>query len=423
MNKLLLIALALALASALPAAAQQQFSYSKVVELNSSSKIELQNIEDFARIARDNKIKDIFYTDKYFAYSLNSSLYQFQSNGYSSIDDYLAGQRTKFPNGRLYYLALGNKLKTAEEVQYFDREYYLSGDDYRKAQAAGFVGKAEAEKVKKFYGLMTKAALAANLKAAAWVCFVLSSENSPGDAKGFNTEPDPEKIAAWSKGAFKKMLGDSYLMDMSIDEKARSKGSSKDAEAQKRPFFQSDAILYYLASIAQYQSYEQFSKRNLKQPTNVVGNDRILEGLKMVNIEELGQAMGAGYSNGDEYRLGKFYELKNKAEYEAHKAFISKLEEQRVAYGLKNRDQAALAYVLRSLQAGIPISVDVFVEKANVELLGNPELVAMRFKKTNAKGVDALFAANARLADEVGYSADAKTILRKSPPNSYPPSK
>jgi hypothetical protein len=420
MNKALLMLFAFALSYSLAA---QQFSYSKVVELNSSSKIELQDIEDFARIARDNKIKDIFYSDKYFAYSLNSSLYQFKSNGYSSIEDYLAGARTKFPSGRLFYLAQGNKLKTAEEAQYFDKEYFFSGDDYRKALAAGFVGKADAEKVKNFYGLMMKSEFVANLKAASWVCFVLFSDHQAGDAKGFVPDLDPEKAAEWSKGAFKKTLNEVYLMDVSIDDKAYSKASAKDSDFRKKPFFQSDAILYYLASIAQYQSYDQFSKRNLKQRANVVGNDRILEGLKMVNIEELDQARGSGYSNGDEYRLGKFYELKNKGEYELHKAFIAKLEEQRTAYGLKNREQAALAYVLQALQAGIPMSVDVFVEKANVELLGNPEFIAMRFKKTSARNVDALFGASKRLADEVGYSADAKVIQRKNPPPSYMPNK
>ena len=270
----------LALAAPLVGEAPQQFSYSKVVELNSSSKIELQNIEDFSRMARENRIKDIFYNDKYFAYSLNSSLYQFKCNGYSSIDDYLAGQRTKFPNGRLYYIAQGNKLKTVEEALYFDKEYYYSGDDLRKAQAAGFVGKGDREQEKKFYGLMSKSDLAVNIKAAAWVCLVLRSEGQGGDAKDFNPAVDPEKAAEWSKGGFKRMLNDIYLMDISVEDKGRGKSANKDADAQKKGIFQSDAVLYYLATIAQYQNYDQFSKRNLKQRTNVVGNDKILESLK-----------------------------------------------------------------------------------------------------------------------------------------------
>jgi len=421
MNKFYVLLFALTLPFA--AAAQQQFSYSKVIELNSSSKIELQNIEDFARIAKDNKIRDIFVTDRYFAYSLNSSLYQFKSNGYSSIDDYIAGQRTKFPNGRLYYLALGNKLKTAEEVLYFDKEHFFSGDDYRKALAAGFVGKADAEKTKKFYGLMTKNDLVGVFKSVAWVCYVLNSGSQGGDAKDFNPPLDPEKITEWSKGAFKKMLNDIYLMDISVEDNGHGKISGKDGEAQKKGFFQSDAILYYLAIIAQYQSYDQFSKRNLKQRTNVVGNDKILESLKMVNIDEMSQAIASGYSSGDDYRLGKFYELKGKGEYDRHKAFITKLEEQRAAYGLKSRDHAALAFVLRGIQAGIPISIDVFVDKANVELLGNPEFVAMQFKKTSAKNAEAFFVAYRQLADEVGYSAEAKTFQKKSAPPSYLPSK
>jgi hypothetical protein len=420
MNKFVILLLALAMPLS---AAAQQFSYSKVIEFNSSSKIELINIEDFSRIARDNKIKDIFYNDQYFAYSLNSSLYQFKCNGYASIEDYLAGARTKFPNGRLYYLAQGNKLKTMEEVSYFDREHFLSGDDYRKALASGFVGKADAEKVKKFYGLMTKSDLVANLKAIAWVCFVLNSDNAGGDAKAFNPDRDPEKILEWSKGAFKKMLGDVYLMDISVEDKARAKSSGKEADGPKKSLFQSDAVLYYLASIALYQGYDQFSKRNLKQRTNVVGNDKILENMKMVNIEELSQAIASGYSNGDDYRLGKFYDLKNKAEYDLHKAFIMRLEERRAAYGLKNRDQVALAFVLQSQQAGIPISIDVFVERANVEILGNPEFIAMRFKKTSAKNAEAFFVANKRLADEVGYNAEAKTFLKKIPTPGYIPGK
>lgn len=270
---------------------------------------------------------------------------------------------------------------------------------------------------------MSKSDLAVNIKAAAWVCLVLRSEGQGGDAKDFNPAVDPEKAAEWSKGGFKRMLNDIYLMDISVEDKGRGKSANKDADAQKKGIFQSDAVLYYLATIAQYQNYDQFSKRNLKQRTNVVGNDKILESLKMVNIEEMSQAIASGYSSGDDYRLGKFYELKNKGEYELHKAFIARLEERRAAYGLKSRDQAALAYVLHNLQVGVPMPIDVFVEKANVELLGNSEFVAMRFKKASAKSVDALFAANRQLADEVGYSPETKVIQRKSPPSSYPPSK
>ncbi len=421
------LSLALSLAFALQLGAQQQapqFSYSRVLELNSSSKIELQNIEDFARIAREARIRDIFYTDQYFAYSLNSSLYQFKSNGYASIDDYLAGQKAKLPSGRLFYLAQGNKLKSAEEVQYFDKEYFNSGDDYRKALALGFVGKAEAEKVKKFYGLTTKADLLSDLRSLAWLCYVLSPEGRGADAKAFNPQPDPEKVADWSKGAFKKVAGDVYLMDVSVEDKSRATLSGKDAEAAKKPIFKSDAVLYYLARLARYDGYDQFSKRNLQLRANVVGSDRILEGMKMASIEELGLAAAAGYANGDEYRLGKFYELKGKAEFDRHKAFIARLEEQRSSYGLKTRDQAALALILKGIQAGIPVSTDVFVEKANAELIGNAEFAAMRFKKTSSKGVEALFALSPKLTVEYGYAADEKVIQRKAPPAApYPPAK
>lgn len=391
----------------------QQFSYSKVLEIASPNRIELQNIEDFVRLARDNRVKDIFVNDTYFLFSLNSYLYQHKSDRYRTLEDYLAGARAKYPDGRLYYVAVDNRLKSPDEAAYFDSEYFLGGDDYRKAQALGYVGKAANEKVKTVYGLMRKKELDGNSKALSWVCYVLSHPGPFVPDEGFVPAADSARAQDWGKSRVERITEDISLLNIKIEDGPRSILAKKPEQVGKKDFAKSDALLFYLARLAKYEAYGEYAVRNRDETLTVKGSKEILDSLKMSSVAELQQAIAGQYPNGDEYRLGLSYGLKTKADYEVNKAFIAKLEDLRAKYKLNGNEEVFIVYRLVSMAPNSPISIDKFVERANSDLGSDLQLKALHARSINSRAVEDLLGTNKALAKIITFSPETKIIVLK----------
>ncbi len=390
----------------------QQFAYTKVKDMSSPNTVEVQDIGDFIRLARENRIRDIFMDDSYFLFPLDAFLYQFPRERYSTLEDYVAGTKGKFADGRLYYLAQANKLRTQEEVSYFDSEYFISGDDYRKALAQGFVGKGGEEKSKVVHGLVRRKDLEQNGRILWWVSNSLLRPKSSYSPEDIPPTVDVDKIAEWASGKIEKVVDDIYLIQLSLDESARPIFAKKDAQG-KKDLTKSDAVLYYFSKLARFDTYADYMARSREEGLSVKGSREILDSMKMKSVAELQQARAMRFVDGDEFRLAQAYGLKSKEDYEGLKAMIKKLEDFRTKYELQNNAQVLIVYKLFGLPPSTPIAIDKFVEKTNAELASDAQLTALHLPRIDLRAVESLLASNKGLAKYISYSPDTKVLILK----------
>lgn len=390
----------------------QQFAYTKVKEMSSPNTVQVQDVGDFIRLARENRIKDIFVDDSYFLFPLDSFLYQFPRERFGTLEDYVAGSKGKFNDGRLFNLAQANKLKTLEEASYFDSEYFINGDDYRKALAQGFVGKGGEEKSKAISGLVRRKDLEQNGRILWWVSNSLLRPKSSYSPEDIPPTVDVDKIAEWASGKIEKVADDVYLIQLSIDESARPIFSKKDAQG-KKDLTKSDAVLYYFSKLARFDTYAEYMARSKDEGLSVKGSREILDSMKMKTVAELQQARAMRFVDGDEFRLAQVYGLKSKEDYEGLKAMIKKLEDYRLKYELQNNAQVLIVYKLFGLPPSTPIAIDKFVEKTNTELASDAQLSALHLPKIDLRAVESLLSGNKGLAKLVTYSPDTKLLLLK----------
>lgn len=390
----------------------QQFTYTKVKEMSSPNTVQVQDVGDFIRLARENRIRDIFVDDTYFLFPLDSFLYQFPRERFGTLEDFVAGTKGKFNDGRLYSLAQANKLKSLEEASYFDSEYFINGDDYRKAQAQGFVGKGGEEKSKVIHGLVRRKDLEQNGRILWWVSNSLLGPKSTYSPEDIPPAVDVDKIAEWASGKIEKVTDDVYLIRLSVVDTARPIFAKKDAQG-KKDLSKSDAVLYYFARLARFDTYADYMARNRDEGLSVKGSREILDSMKMKSVAELQQARSMRFVDGDEFRLAQAYGLKSKEDYEGLKAVIKKLEDYRAKYELQGNAQVLIVYKLFGLPPGTPIAIDKFVEKTNTEVAADAQLTALNLPKIDLRTVESLLGANKVLAKLVSYSPDTKVLILK----------
>ena len=114
------------------------FRYTQLRKVTASNIFEFTAIEDLARFAETNHLKDIFVLsngtgEQHFAIMHHNSVIQHLTMGFNTIEDYYAATENKFPDAASYYDAL--------------KEGYNSYEHYRMIKEAGITDKAEFDKM------------------------------------------------------------------------------------------------------------------------------------------------------------------------------------------------------------------------------------------------------------------------------------
>ncbi len=115
------------------------FRYISISKMTSSSILEFLQMEDLARFAENNHIKDIFVVQKeidkeeQFALLHQNAILQHGTDGFQSIEDYFSATEKKFPNAQAYYEAL--------------KDGYQIYDHYKMMKEAGINNKATFDKM------------------------------------------------------------------------------------------------------------------------------------------------------------------------------------------------------------------------------------------------------------------------------------
>jgi len=388
------------------ALAGQQFQYSKVSEVSGQNRIELASLEDFVRLAKEGKARDIFVNGEYFYFPSGSYLYAFKSGGYRTIEDYRAGDKLAYPSGELYYLARDNGLKGVDEARYFDREHFRDGADYRLAAELGYLDKGAVEKDKSFSGLLSRKDLERNLESCGWLCYLLDRSSKKPE---YRPGAELAKVAEWSGGAIAPLIDDLYYVELKVGSAPRLRLDKKDAR-RKKDLAESDAVLFYLTRIANYGSYAQYAKRLQEEQGLVLGTGELLKKRNMKSVAELRKAAEKGFGDGEAYRVAQFYGLESMKGYEEHRALVAKLELCRAKYGFPARDEVLLAYALLAVPAGSPIALEKLVEQAYALAYGPAQAKALRLKAPSVQAAESLLKANAALAKDLGYDAATKAV-------------
>jgi hypothetical protein len=268
------------------------------------------------------------------------------------------------------------------------------------------------EKRKSFYGLLRKKDIVDNLQIASWLVFCINNDISQKQEKIYDQSVNIDNIDGWSNNLITNLGNDIYLLSITIDDNRRNI-NEKNGEGNKKSIIMSDAICYYLAKLARYENYEQYSARTNDNKNMVIGSDQIVENINMKNIKEVQAAFSAGFTTGEEYYIAQFYSIQTKKEYDVLKAFLNKCEEFRNKFKLENLSQIGLIYKIANLPSGTMISIEKFVEKTNLEIANDSQLKAIHFNNINVQSVESIFNQNKDLNVIANYSADTRVIIRK----------
>lgn len=110
----------------------QNYKYIKALDFSSSTKYEIDNIDDYIYLINLFNIFEIYYTDHYFLFSNNNITYIFQSLGYNTINDYFEG-KGKYPDSESFYK--------------FKQNYLSDQDDNRNNSQSSHYTKLEKNKI------------------------------------------------------------------------------------------------------------------------------------------------------------------------------------------------------------------------------------------------------------------------------------
>lgn len=407
----------------------QSPAYIDVTEISGSSLIRVDGIDAFATLIKDHKMKSVLRTKDQFALQVDSVLYTMDSSLFKTIQDYRAGKEI-FGTGDLYYVAVKEDLKTKAEVEYFNGELFLSGDDYRAALKAGFCDNGAAVKPRGVTGLITKADLQRKLHAAASL-FAIKARSGDGQGKADDllAAKDTASIAKNSYGAIRPVDEDTYYVSITTDWLAVSgsgnapPGKTNATAAQTVPAPKrgdaagSDAVFYYLARLGLYPSFAEASAA-LKAAVpsgavlSVAGTNELLKKTGFKNLAQVPPAIDRGFSDGVSYGLAMEYNLADRTEYLTYERRIAEYEKLKSKYGLKTRGEAEVAAVLLDLQKRVPVSFGRFAEQFN-KGAAEDLLIKRSGFRIDESTVASLLGRSPKLADQFVYDKDGKSLYRK----------
>ncbi len=415
MNRLL--AALVMLSSAVALSAQ---SYVDIDDVSGSALVRVAQVDDFEALVKERKIKTVFRTRDRFVFQDDSILYTLESVGFKTIQDYRSG-RAAFETGERYYVARAHGLASKSEVDYFNLEFFLTGDDFRRARKAGFVETELAEKPRGVAGLIRKEDLKRALFAANGLLAAkrrLGFGETATDDLAANASLD--YLVKNSFGAFLEVTGDIFYLSVSIDWLRKPEGaatSGKGSALKVEAPFDSDAVFYYLAVLGRYRDPSEARAAVLASGTQravmtIRDTDKLLAASGFRNLQQVPQAVARGFSDGKEFNLALEYNRADRAEYAEVEDRIDMYEKLRAKYDLKSKGEAAVARKLLDLPKRVPVSFARFAEQFNKDQAADPFL--KRFDFRIAEGaVAAILGRSESLADEFVYDKEGKSLYRK----------
>jgi hypothetical protein len=425
MNRLLIIPLAL-LAAAVHA---QSLTYVDMAEVSGTDLVRVVKIEDLSALIKNHKVKSVLRSQDQFVIQVGSVLYAMESSGFKTIQDYRDGKET-FGSGDLYYVARKQALATKAEVEYFNGELFITGDDYRAARKAGFCDKAATVKPRGVTGLITKADLQRNLHAAASLLAIkASSGDEQRNADDILAIKDLPVLAKSSFGAIRAVDEDTYYVSITTDwlavagtgnaspGKANAPATQPGPDPKRSDAAGSDAVFYYLSRLGLYPTFaEAVSAVKAAVPSGavltIVGTNDLLKKTGFKNLAQVPPAIDRGFSDGVTYGLAMEYNLADRAEYGTYERRIADYEKLKSKYGLKTRGEAEVAAVLLDLQKRLPVSFGRFAEQFNKGVAEDPLIKRSGFR-IDESTVASLLGRSPKLADQFVYDKDGKSLYRK----------
>lgn len=408
--KRLFIILSLMLFSSLLSA--QKLEYMAVQEVASANRIAVTDMADFMKIIKDHKVKNVFFSKDQFVLQIDSVLYTIDSAGFSTIEDYQAGKET-FGDGDAFYAAKKYGLKTRPEVDYFRNEDFLSGEDYAAALKAGFVNNSVKPKPKSVTGLLTAAELRKNIYFVdALFSILLYKESERNEKQGILKNTDIGFLVNLGGGSIRPLDKGMYYLNIRTDKRQVSLEDWINSVLDRKARGHSDALLYYMASLSQFKTAEEYQAAITAGDATIRGTKERCMAAGFKTLEQVEKAIATGFASGGEYSLATDYQLKNNAEYAAAKTRIEGYEKLKKTYGLKTRIEAFVVERMLALPAGVPISLDRFAEQYNAAI-AEDQLLAKASYKIDAKFLDGLFNMTPTLEGLFVYDKAGTSLQKK----------
>jgi hypothetical protein len=345
----------------------ETINYIKINNYTSPS-INIVSIDDFLRLMKDNKTKDVFFTDSLFLIQGSSLVYIINNNGYKNLSDYKAGNDKKFINGESYYFALENNLPNQYEVEFYKKERFITNADYQEATRLGFT---HSDVTKKgIYGLITKDDIQKNIQYLNIIYYLQSHE----DKKALENTDFNFIISKFGNEQIKKLSSSNYyLINVPLN-------SDK------------DSLFYYMCKFCQYSNITEYKNNNSK--FTLKGTEQILRRFSFNSLETFLDGDSKNVTNGNDYNLMVDYGQITLEQLNQNRILINELESIKQRY-LQNIDLSKFArfsqydysynspkakingiiafaiYSLLKQSKGIPVSYTNFVANVQKEYSNN----------------------------------------------------
>jgi hypothetical protein len=345
-------------------------NYIKINNYTSPS-INIASINDFLKLMNDNKITDVFCTEKLFLIQGPSVMYIIDANGYKNLIDYKNGNDKNFLNGESYYFALENNLPNQAEVDYYKREGYLTNTDYQDATRLGFTHSNITER--KLYGLITENDLQKNLRYLNIIVYLMSYKNwqaiedqiASQNMSSINVRLQSQSERLDQEGL--RFIENSNIEELilkigRIERRELIGGGYNDNEARreirgvirKLNYFdyylvdiplesEKDSIFYYACKFCQYSNINEYRNNNtvftLKQ------TEQIMRRFSFDSIRDFLDSDSANIPNGNDYNLVFSYNI-TLEQLNQNRTFIMELERIKQRY-LSNMDLTSFGGFIR----------------------------------------------------------------------------
>jgi hypothetical protein len=389
----------------------QNLTYISVKEVSSTNKVAVADMDDFLKIIKEHKVKNVLVSRSLFVVQVESILYTIESARFETIEDYREGRKV-FGDGDTYYLAMKNGLKTREEADYFRNEQFVSGEDYAKARKAGFVGNTIAPRPTVVRGLLRKSDFQKNIYFAnALFSITHFKPNEKTEKEGILKNTDIKYLVTLANGAIKPLGDDLYYLNLKTDN-AASVLAAKVNTIFKKKGDSKDALVYYMAMLSRYKSADEYRAAIDAGDVVIAGTAELCSSAGFKTLEQAEAAITAGFSDGRVYGLALDYGLKTGAEYDAAKDRIAGYEKLKKTYQLKTKIEAFVVEKMLALPQGVPVSLERFAEQYNAAIAEDAFLDQSSYK-INETFLATLFTTTPPLASFFSYDAAGKNFQRK----------
>jgi hypothetical protein len=173
-----------------------------------------------------------------------------------------------------------------------------------------------------------------------------------------------------------------------------------------------DALTYYMAMLSQYKNAAEYQAAISAGDAVIKGSADLCVAADFKTLDQVEQAIAAGFNNGRDYTLALDYGLKTGADYGAVKDRIAEYEKLKKTYQLKTKIEAFVVEKMLTLPKGVPISLERFSEQYNAAI-AEDQMLNQSSYKINETFLATLFTMTPSLANFFVYDATGKSLQRK----------